>query len=387
MENTTLSKERDILACVRALAGDRATEISNATRSNQPELARALSAYSAASGGFAVPETYAEGLIESLRPRVAVRKLNPVVIPMPHGNLTWPRINVGGTAAYLEEGSTINASAYSNVLVNGLPALPNAAYPVGTIVQNILNSGIYANVGGAWIAVNSSQQFGSVQLTARKLVSLVPISNQFLRYASPAGDVIVKEDLTAAIAAIEDYFLLRGDGTQSTPVGLRNLALPASVVAFSGSQDIPTIEAALTNMEFLLINAGVKMTRPAYVMSPRTEAFLSGLRNPTSGIKAFPEMAERGMLRGKPYVSTTNVPTNLGTGSNQSEIYLADFAEVVIGEYPLIINIANAGSYVDAAGNTVSLFSQDQSAIRVICQSDINLRHQQAVAVLTAVPF
>jgi len=133
--------------------------------------------------------------------------------------------------------------------------------------------------------------------------------------------------------------------------------------------------------------AGVPMLRPGYVLSTRTEQYLKSLRS-SDGHRIYPEMTEAGggKLRGFPYVATTSMPTNLNGGS-QSEIILSDFSQVIVGEYPLLIDPATAASYKDSGGNTVQAFSVDQTVIRLILQSDLVVKHAEAVAVLAAVTY
>jgi HK97 family phage major capsid protein len=330
--------------CVRSLAGRRNLDeaVMYATGRRWPETARALAASVATSGGFAVPQGYSGEVIESLKPLVAVRKLNPVTVSLKHGNYFSPRIAASSTVGYSQENTTIPAT---------------------------------------------QPQFRALQLSARKMVALVPISNVLLRNSDPSADLIIRDDLTAVVSSVEDYYFIRGDGTQDTPRGLRYWALDSSNVFASSGTTIADIESDLSTMESALVNANVRMLRPGWIMSPRTELYLRSLRDPsTTAIRAFPEMTTHGTLKGKPYATSTNVPINLGGGS-QTEIYLADFADVVIGENPLIIDGSGAGLYTDSGNNTVSAFAQDQTLVRVISQHDLGMRHMQSVAVLTGVGY
>jgi HK97 family phage major capsid protein len=311
------------------------------TSVSNPGLSRALSAGTATSGGYAVPQGFHAEAIQALLPLVAVRKLNPVILPMPHGNITWPKIGTASTPAYGTENTSVAVTQ---------PA------------------------------------FQALNLTARKMGAMVPVSNTFLRSSSPAGDTIIKSDLMNSVGSLEDLNFLRGDGTQYTPRGLRNWCLPANVLVISGATQLMTIDYDLGRLESALTSANVKMLRPAWIFNPRTETFLRNLRG-TGDAKAYPEM-DAGMLRGKPYATSTNVPVNLGIGANASEIYLADFADVVIAEYPLLIDASGAAQYTDpATGLKVSAFSADQTVIRIISQADIGMRHSESLAVLTGVTW
>jgi HK97 family phage major capsid protein len=195
---------------------------------------------------------------------------------------------------------------------------------------------------------------------------------------------MVKTDLISAVAALEDYNFLRGDGTQYQPLGLRNWCLPANLITANSADQgsIANTDADLGKLETALTFANVKMLNAAWIFHPRTENYLRNLRG-TDGVRAYPEM-EKGMLRSKPYAITTNIPVNLGTGGNGSEIYLADFADVVIAEYPMLVESAANALYVDPlTGQQASAFTQDQTVFRIISQSDIGMRHQESIAVLT----
>lgn len=329
-------------AIVALIAGDRSVSsaIDFATANGDDELVRALSTSTGATGGFAVPQGYSDDIVESLKPLVAVRKLNPVTVPMPHGNFYLPRITASGTAAYIAENSVIG---------------------------------------------QTQQSFGGLALNSRKLAALVPISNSLVRSSRPAAEQIATNDLVSIMAATEDASFILGGGTEYTPRGLRNWCLPANVIPFSGTADAPTIDGALLQLEQALMLANVRMLRPGWILSPRTATYLESLRNATTWQRAYPEMLERGVLRGKPYAVSTNVPVNLS--GTQSEIYLADFADVIIAENPYIVDTSTNGFWVDGSGNKVSAYTSDQTIVRVLATHDLGMRHQESVAVLTAVTF
>jgi HK97 family phage major capsid protein len=126
------------------------------------------------------------------------------------------------------------------------------------------------------------------------------------------------------------------------------------------------------------------MAKPGWVLSPRTAAALRSLRNATSSVRIFPEML-KGELKGFPFAVSDN-QTISATGT--TEILLADFGEVVIAEYGLILDTASAGGmYTDAQSNVIQVFQADQTLIRVASMADIGVRHQSAVAVVTGVTY
>jgi HK97 family phage major capsid protein len=299
---------------------------------------------SGAAGGFLVPEDVSSEVVELLRPASVVMAMGPVVVPMPNGNLTMNRLAVGSTASYVGEQQDIPAT-------------------------------------GA--------EFGQIKLTAKKLTALVPISNDLLRAASTAVDRIVRDDVVLSAATRMDLAFIRGAGTEHTPRGLRNLLTGTSfattnILSMTSTPDLQKITNDLGRMELALLNANVPMTRAGWLMAPRTMMHLMNIRD-GNGNFAFPEL-QQGRLRGKPVGVTTQIPINLNT--NESEVYLADFAHVIVGEHMGIeVSMSTEAAYRDAGNTLQAAFSRDETVMRAILQHDFNARHLPAIAVLTGVTW
>lgn len=72
----------------------------------------------------------------------------------------------------------------------------------------------------------------------------------------------------------------------------------------------------------------------------------------------------------------------------ESEIYFADFNDVVIGEDGnMKVSFSQEASYQDGDGNLVSAFSRNQSLIRVVTEHDIGFRHPEGLVLGTKVLF
>jgi HK97 family phage major capsid protein len=301
---------------------------------------------SGSAGGFLVPEDVSSEVIELLRPASVVMALGPQTVEMTAGNLTMNRLATGAAASYIGEQTDAPATS----------------------------------VG-----------FGQVKLSAKKLAALIPISNDLLRASGTSADRIVRDDLVTALAQRMDLAFIRGSGTQFSPLGLRFQALATAfagshILAVTGAATLPDVTAQLGRLELALLNADVAMTRPGWLMAPRTLMFLMNLRD-GNGNFAFPEV-QRGELRGKPFRVTTQIPTNLGGGTNESELYLADFAHVVVGEHMGIeVALSTEAAYRDAGNNLQAAFSRDETVMRAIAQHDLGLRHLPAVAILTGVTW
>jgi HK97 family phage major capsid protein len=293
-------------------------------------------------GGDLVPtDTYAAEVIDALRPRTVVRKHVPAesVLPMEHGNLFIGRANGSATIGWIGESQQTAISAPS---------------------------------------------FGEIALQAKKATAAIPVSNSLLRFAAPELERVVSDQVIRQYAAIEDAAFLRGVGSQWTPKGLRYSA--ATVNTATLSYNVTTVLSDVQGLVSALENANVPMTNPVFFTSPKVKEYLLTATAAGSGNLMFPSVGE-GRLLGYPIEVTTSIPANLGGSSNQSEVYLCDMAEAIIGMSYLDVNVRNTGTYHDAGGNLISAFDRDESIVRVIGGVDFALRHSASAAVLTAVPW
>ena len=156
------------------------------------------------SGGALVPDNMHDEVIELLRPRTVVRQLGARNVPLPNGNLSMPRMSSGATAGYVGEGNDVLASEGSTDDVN---------------------------------------------LSAKTMITLVPMSNQLIGRAGFRIEQIVLNDMINAMAVREDKAFLRDDGTSNTPKGFKSTATDAGrTVAWSGTADLATIDAYLDSL-------------------------------------------------------------------------------------------------------------------------------------------
>ncbi|OFE11387.1 capsid protein [Pseudohongiella acticola] len=301
---------------------------------------------SANSGGSLIPQNLHDEVIELLRPRTVVRNLGARTMPLPNGNLSLPRMASGATSSYVGEGSDVLAS------------------------------------GGTT---------DDVALTAKTMITLVPISNQLIGRAGFQVEQIFLNDALASMAVREDKAFLRDTGASDTPTGFAKVCLDEGrVVAWSGTVDLATIDAYLDSLILELMESDSLLVSPGWALAPRTFMKLFGLRD-GNGNKVYPEMAQN-MLKGWPIKHSTTIPVNLDTSeaanNDETEIYFADWADVVIGESDTMsIAFSNEAAYKDAGGNMVSAFSRNQSLIRVVKEHDVGFRHPEGLVLGTEIPW
>jgi HK97 family phage major capsid protein len=287
-----------------------------------------------AAGGFTLPRPTATGLIELLRSRVVVRRAGAMVFPMPAGKMRMAKQGSAATATYGAELAPI------------APSTPG---------------------------------FAAIDESFKKLTSLVPVSNDLLRMSSLAMAQVVTRDLLDVMARREDVAFLRGDGLSNTPKGIRNWALMPNWQA-AVANTVAAVEAAINRMVNLVEDSDVPMTMPGFVMRASTKNFLAALRNATTGYKVFPSIEETGTLKGWPIYTTSQIPNNLGAGTNEAEIYFVDFAQMMIGDaLNVTVSVSTEATYVDG-GTTHSAFQKDQTLMRAIAEHDFAPAYDQAIA-------
>lgn len=291
-------------------------------------------------GGFLVDEAYSSDFIDVLRPRVVIRRMGARSIPMPEGNLTTRKKTSGSSASYVGE---------------RVPA-PTTGATVGQIT-----------------------------MSAKRLTALVPITNQLIRRSSMNVQMMIRDDLIEGVAVKEDQQFLRGTGSATAPTGLRNLIAAGNVIAANATVNLVNVTNDLGKLRLAVLQANIPMTQCGYIMSPRSMLYLENLRD-GNGNKAFPEVAE-GRLGMYPIGVTTSVPDNLGTGTDESEIYFGDFAQFMIGDTERVAIAASDVAAYDDGGTIRAAFSNDETVVRLIAEHDTQVRYDTGFAVLTGVTW
>lgn len=354
----------------RQVAAEKYGERHSITRSFEPAVvpgSRALVTSVGASGGFIVPPDYVAEIIELRRPMAVVRASGPRVLPMPRGTMTLPGQASAATASYGNEQSSI---------------------PV------------------------SQQTLRSIIATAKKLSAMVPVSNDMMRYADPAADAFVRDDLVKVIGLREDLAFLLGDGTQNSPMGMLSFAnrfvqsnagtvgiwlttanstfaVGGNFITSNETYDLSTVAQELGGAVNRLDSANVPDTKRVWFMHPRSFNYLNNVQN-SLGVYVYRDELSKGTLLGYPFKKTTQIGDNYydATGANKdlSFVFLTEMdSAMILDSMSLELMVSREGSYVDANSNTVSAVQSDQTLIRAITEHDFQMRHDAAIAVIQGV--
>lgn len=326
-------------------------------------VTRALVTSVGSAGGFIVPPDYMNEIIELLRPMAVVRGAGPRVIPMPRGTMTLPGQASAASAGYGTETGRITSS---------------------------------------------EQGLNQIVASYKKLRALVPVSNDMMRYADPAVDAFVRDDLVKVIALREDLAFIMGDGLQDSPTGYLSFASRFalasggaggvfltsgnSTAASSGNfitstanYTLATAAAELGGAVNKLDTANVPDLKRCWFMHPRSYNYLYNVQN-SLGVYVYRDELNQGKLLGYPVKKTTQIGVNYYNPAGQTDcsfVFLVEMTEdMILDSMSLELAVSKEGTYVDASGNTVSAFQNDQTLIRAIAEHDHQIRHDAAVAVI-----
>lgn len=303
---------------------------------------KALSWLNELTGGAVVAPPEMGELIELLRNKEALINAGARVVPLPpQGRLKYPRQTAASTTYWVGENSPIPESV------------------LGT---------------------------GEVTLQAKKLAVLIKAPNELIRFASPAAEALMRDDMTKSLALGLDLAGLEGLGGDHRPRGLIQMQninrVTSSTTGANGDKvdgrDIYRMIAAVeeSNAEF-----------EAFVMRPKTlykyyqlraDAVAQGdaqgpflfnlIREAADGVEAT--------LAGYPVVKSTQVSQvrSKGSASNLTYVVGGMWSDLLIGMFGAIEFAATT------MGDTS--FANDQTWVRGILSADIAARHEAAFALL-----
>lgn len=236
--------------------------------------------------------------------------------------------------------------------------------------------------------VVSEPTTGARQLTAKKAMLMVPITNDFLD--APQSPAIVREIEALVQNAFRrgfDLQLIRGTGSAFAPKGLRNWAGNTDAMNSGGATPLHNVLLDLSAVLNTMESNNVPMERVGVIFAPRTKNYfmvnvLDGNNQPF-----FLNEMRQGTFMGYPFRWTNQIPTNLGGGSNESYNIWADFSEVVFGRgTDLRMDQFDQATYTQG-GSMQSTVQRDETLLRGKQKMDLAVPHDDAVYVTTGVTY
>jgi HK97 family phage major capsid protein len=331
------------VAAVALHKDNRSAAIETATKILGPNVSKTINLSEASEGGVLVRGDALSQWFEALKPTTAVLALNPVNLPMPNRSMEVP----------------------------GFTGRPSFSW-VGEVNAD---------------EIDSTPSTGMRKLNAKKGMALVEITNSMLgTTVGPAIAKFVEGEATREVGIGLDTAYLRGAGTDHTPKGARWWA--GLTTAMTATPTLTTSFTDFRNALTKLSTNNAPMSRLSLIWNPRTELWLKlgaldGFNRPF-----WMEEMKGGTLLGMPFKSTNNVPTNLG-GGTESELYMLDMEHLLVGTIAdggIRVEYFKEGSFV-SGGSTRSLMQRDTQAVRLVVETDINVRYANAHHITTGLTW
>lgn len=310
---------------------EKAANMSKSFYKNDFHLQKSLGALAASvptDGGFLIPEQYSEEVIPLLRNKAVFRSMGARPLPLAGGNLNIPRMLGGATSYYIGENQDAKAS---------------------------------------------KPQFGTMRLSSKKLVTMVPISNDLIRSTSAEADRMIRDDMIKSMALAEDLAGMYGKGTEYTPRGL----------FYTDGIEKKKLSAApdsdnLGDFVGTLMSKNIDWNNVGWIFNGRVWNKLYHLKTST-GAYLHREELNQGKFLGFPYKVTNQIAS---TGANlATDIFFGDFAEFIIGEEMGLEMMASTEATYQDGNELVSAFSRDQTVIKVTAKHDFGVRHPEAFVI------
>lgn len=298
--------------------------------------------------------------------------------------LSWLNELAGGAlVAPPEMGELIELLRNKEALVNAgarvvpLPPQGRIKYPRQTMASTTYWVGENAPIQ------NSDIGTGEVILQAKKLAVLIRMPNELVRFASPASEALVRDDMTKSLALGLDLACLEGQGGDNRPLGIirrQNINTVVSGRANANGDEV------VANDIYRMIAAVEESNAEceAFIMRPKTlykyyqlrsDAVAQGDRQGVFLFNMIREAAEgvaNPTLAGKKVITSTQVSQVRSKGTSSALTYILGgmFSDVLIGMFGAIEFAATT------LGDTP--FTNDQTWVRGILSADTAVRHEAA---------
>ena len=211
----------------------------------------------------------------------------------------------------------------------------------------------------------------------KSIKSLNRYSNELGRQAVADAISAIQQRMVLDVAGKIDTTFFTGNGAivageRTQPLGVLNYAGVQEMTAVG----VPTLDD-LHDAEGLALGAEVDPSRLVWVMNSRDFVNLRKLKDNGGRYQIQPDPTEAGkyQLLGHRVFVTNKLPSNLGTGTDESAIILMDPAKIAVArDLAPTLTVLNElyGDY-------------DQGAIRVVCRYDAAVLDPDGVVILRGV--
>ena len=227
-------------------------------------------------------------------------------------------------------------------------------------LPNMLTSGT-----AHWIAENadttrSAATFGKVNMSPKTVSGEYRMSRRLTLQSGTAVESILRQDIGQLLAQALDLAAIAGLGASNQPLGLLNTDGVGQVTALTALSDTAADLIAALELDDIT-GTGAFLTNPTVMKTVRKLKDADGHTMPVSEI-----------FHDQRVETTTQVPNNLGTGSDKSALIYGVWSELVIGYWSAVDILLNP-YHPDVASNGGVL-------LHAFLDADVAVRHPEAFA-------
>ena len=202
------------------------------------------------------------------------------------------------------------------------------------------------------------------------------MSRRVVTMSNPSIETAARNDLVGAVGRLVDIAALRGDGLGDSPVGLANTA-GVTTTTLNAVPTLDDLKDAITQLEVddaLLDGLG-------WCMHPRIFGAISKIKDGDGNYIVERDVTKpRGStLLGYPVRRTTAIPINLGGATDESEIYLGAWPQLVWGQW--------GGMIIEATTTGGESFRKHQVHVKVVTEVDFAVKQPLAFNILDEVRY
>ena len=214
----------------------------------------------------------------------------------------------------------------------------------------------------------SGATFGRINLRAKTLAAIIPITMELLEDAANAPQQI-ESALSASLGLKLDQAALAGSGAESEPLGIRNHTSVNAVTSIGAPDDYSDVTSAV--QKILSANYNGDISGLAWIQHPRDAETYQNLVTTLSGAYMEPSPWAAALKQ----FYTTSVSITEGSGNNESFAVVGDFNQLLIAMRTTGVTIRRipAGQVVDGAGTTHNAPQELKEFIVAYLRADVAL--------------
>jgi HK97 family phage major capsid protein/HK97 family phage prohead protease len=186
-------------------------------------------------------------------------------------------------------------------------------------------------VGEAKVKPLSSLAFDSLTLDHFKIAGIIPLSEELVRFSTPSAEMLVRDDLAAAIVQFMDREFV--DPTKALAAGVSPASITNGVTPVTATgATAAAFRADVKTLMGTFLTAGVPVSTGVWIMTQAQALSLALMQN-ALGQPEFPNISmQGGTLLGFPVVVSENIPATGGSPADGSLIIFAVAGEIMLAD-------------------------------------------------------